>query len=69
MPHSISEKNIVCQSMLSCLGITDLTTGAVRLGEIQLQWNPWSPVWGEEIEDADVIFGGRESQFDRKHLF
>lgn len=40
MPHSISEKNTVCQSMLSFLGITDLTTGAVRLGEIQLHGTP-----------------------------
>lgn len=51
---------------MSYLGITDLTTAAIRLRRNQLRGAPWSWVWLEEIEDAGVFFGER---FDRKHLF
>lgn len=45
--------------MLGWVGMAFLTNRAVRIGEIQLHGGPWSYVWLEEIEDADVFFGER----------
>jgi hypothetical protein len=53
------KKNTGFQSMLGWVGMAFLTNRAVRIGEIQLHGGPWSYVWLEEIEDADVFFGER----------